>query len=259
MSVQSTSDSIVQIAADEAGLPTISASTLPRVGTVWVMMAGPNGNLTALPYPGLPASLSGLPTYSVTGNTFIVDDTGGNTLAAGGMSGGTRRGAATTSAMMVSTLQAQANTVADLIEQIQMTGIYPSGGGGNTNGGFQPNYTPTVYTNGLWLETYLNADQSNLCLRLHGTVESYNYQLLSTSSLLNTNWDLGDIIFWADGDQDDFPSVLMTNSMTFYRAHHANPVMALWDNTNSIEPSSANNDPGKWAPSVFMMKSNGLR
>jgi hypothetical protein len=221
------------------------------------------------------------------------------------------------SAQAVSTVQAQAQAVAGLIEQIQIS----------TNGGnqpFQPNdSTPMVFTNGLWLETYLNpnseaglsvaatprrrkvqatpsspvaaaiyaaagkmrrgrryhpvatrrrryfrlaasefglnADQSNLCLRLHGTVESDNYQLLSTSSLLNTNWDLGDIIFWADGDQDDFPSVLMTNSMTFYRAHHANPVMALWDNTNSIEPSSANNDPGKWAPSVFMMKSNGLR
>jgi hypothetical protein len=69
-----------------------------------------------------------LPTYSVTGNTFIVDDTGGNTLAAGNASSTMRRGAATTSAMMASTLQAQANTVADLIEQIQTSGLYPPGG-----------------------------------------------------------------------------------------------------------------------------------
>jgi hypothetical protein len=52
--VQSPSDSIVQIAADEAGLPTVSASTLPRAGTYWVMMAGPNGNPTKLETAAFP-------------------------------------------------------------------------------------------------------------------------------------------------------------------------------------------------------------
>jgi hypothetical protein len=69
----------------------------------------------------------------------------------------------------------------------------------------------------------LNADRTNLWLRLHGTVESDNYQWLSTTNLLNTNWDLGEIIFWADGDQDDFPSAVpKTNPAAFFRAHHAN-------------------------------------
>jgi hypothetical protein len=211
------------------------------------MMAGPNGNLTALPYPVLPPDLSDLPTYSVTGNIFIVDDTGGNTLAAGGISGGTRRGAATASAMMTSTLQAQANTVNNLIEQIQSSGLYPPGGGTNGGGGiYSDSFNYPLPTNGLWLETYLNADRTNLWLRLHGTIESDNYQLLSISNPLNTNWDLGDIIFWAEDGQNDFPSAVpMTNATVLFRAHHANPVMALWDNTNSIEPSAANNDPGK--------------
>jgi hypothetical protein len=50
-------------------------------------------------------------------------------------------------------------------------------------------------TNGLWLETYLNADRTNLWLRLHGTVESDNYQLLSVTNPSNTNWDLGELLF----------------------------------------------------------------
>jgi hypothetical protein len=194
--VQSTPDTVVEATADAAGLTPASATALPRTGTFWVMMPGPNGKLTALPYPTLPASLSDLPTYSVTGNTFIVDDTGGNTLAAGNASSTMRRGAATSSAMMASTLQAQANTVADLIEQIQTSGLYPPGGGTNGSGGFySDSFNYPLPTNGLWLETYLNADRTNLWLRLHGTVESDNYQLLSVTNPSNTNWDLGELLF----------------------------------------------------------------
>jgi hypothetical protein len=42
-----------------------------------VLIPGPNGNLTSLPYPSLPPSLSALPVFSVTTSTFIVDDTAG--------------------------------------------------------------------------------------------------------------------------------------------------------------------------------------
>jgi hypothetical protein len=55
LSVQAV-DTVVQAVADEAQLSTVSVSALPRTGTFWVMTTGPNGNLTALPYPGLPAS-----------------------------------------------------------------------------------------------------------------------------------------------------------------------------------------------------------
>jgi len=68
--VQSISDSAVQVVADAAGLAPMSATDLPRTGTFWVMMPGANGNLTALPYPALPASLSALPIYSVVA-TFL--------------------------------------------------------------------------------------------------------------------------------------------------------------------------------------------
>ena len=175
---------------------------------------------------------------------FLVDDTGGNTLAAGGMSGGTRRGAATTSAMMASTLQAQANTVASLIEQIQFSGIYSPGGGTNGSGGFQSNYTPPNYGTNLWLET-LNADPTNLWLRLHGTIDDDLYQLLSATNLLSTNWDLGEVLWDAEDDYTDFSPVPMTNAMTFYRAHHANPVMQIWNAQNSEELNPTNtSDPG---------------
>ena len=237
MSVQSTPDSIVRIAADEAGLPAVSASALPRAGTFWVMMAGPNGNLTALPYPGLPTSLSASPIYSVTANTFLVDDTGGQVFSRSS-------GARMSSAMMASTLQAQANTVSSLIEQIQFNGIYPSGGGTNGSGGFQSNYTPPNYGTNLWLET-LNEDQTNLWLRLHGTIDDDLYQLLSTTNLLSTNWDLGEVLWDAEDDYTDFSPVPRTNAMTFYRAHHANPVMQIWNAQDSEELNRTNtSDPG---------------
>jgi hypothetical protein len=74
LSVQPASgDSVVQAVAAEAQLPAVPAFALPRTGTFWVMMAGPNGNLTALPYPSLPPNLSALPVFSVTANTFLVD------------------------------------------------------------------------------------------------------------------------------------------------------------------------------------------
>jgi hypothetical protein len=80
LSVQSTSDSIVQIAADQAGLPAVSASALPRTGTFWVMTTSFDGRLIGLPYPGLPPNLSVLPIYSVTTSTFLADDTGGQIM-----------------------------------------------------------------------------------------------------------------------------------------------------------------------------------
>ena len=79
LSVQSTSDSVVQATADAAGLTPVSAA-LPRAGTFWVVTPGRNGSLTALPYPGLPPNLSVLPIYSVTANTFLVDDMGGQIM-----------------------------------------------------------------------------------------------------------------------------------------------------------------------------------
>jgi hypothetical protein len=83
---------------------------LPDDATFWVMMAGPDGDLTALPYPGLVPRLSALPIYLVTSNssTFLVDDTGGQVYSS-------TSGARMSSAQIASALQAQVKTVADLI------------------------------------------------------------------------------------------------------------------------------------------------
>ncbi len=241
LSVQSTSDSIVQIAADEAGLPTVSASALPRAGTFWVVTPGAT-SLTALPYPGLPTSLSASPIYSVTANTFLVDASGGNAIVAGNASSTMRRGATAT---IASTLQAQANTVNNLIEQIQMDGIYPPGfTNGGTNVGFQYNYTPPDYGTNMWLE--IENEGTNVLVILHNTSDDQLYQLNSAANLMSTNWDVGDLQ-WGDWESDQtwFWPIVKIAPMTFYHAHHANAIMQIWNVRDSIEPAPANNDPGQ--------------
>src|SRR5665213_1225254 len=211
--VYSTPDSVVQATADEAGLAPATAASLPDTGTFWVMTNTPDG-LIALPYPELPSDLSVLPIYSVVGSEFIVDDTGGQLAPSTGRM---------SSAQATSTAQTQAATMASLIEQI----LYPTNSG---DGGLQFNYNFSFDTNCLWLEA--SNEVTSLGLRLHNTIGGDNYQLLATTNLLNTNWDLGQILNASD-TQMDFSAVPMTNTMTFYRAHHANPVMAIVSGVNS--------------------------
>ncbi len=203
---------------------------LPRLGTFWVMTAGSNGHLMALPYPTLPANLSALPIYSVAGNIFMVDDTGGQ-LA----SSSARR---MNSVQAASTLQAQVQTVAGLIERIQMAGS------DENNQSFQPNgVTSMIDTNRLWLEA--SNEVTSLGLRLHNTVGGNNYQLLSTPDLTRGYWDLGEILFYASDGQADFSPIPMTNAMTFFWAHHANPVMWIVNGQDSEELNPTNtSDPG---------------
>ena len=86
--------------------------------------------------------------------------------------------------------------------------------------------------------------RTNLWLWLWGTVYSENYQLLSTTNLSSTNWDLGEIIFGDEG-VTGFSAIPMTNSMRFFRAHHAMPILALYDDLDTIVPDSTNNTPGQ--------------
>lgn len=182
----------------------------------------------ALPYPALPANLSALPIYSVAGNAFIVDDTGGQISrpSVGRMS----------SVRAASIAQTQAATMASLIGQI----LNPA-----ADEEFQPHgFTPMFDTSGLWLEAS-NENNGYLGLRAHNTIGGDNYQLLSTTNLLNHSWDLGQISSGASDGYADFSPVPMTNAMTFYRAHHANPVMWIEDAQDSREPDSTNSDPGQ--------------
>jgi hypothetical protein len=227
LQIHAAQDSVVQATADAAGLA--PATTLPRVGTFWIMTASLNGRLTALPYPTLPSDLSTLPAYSVAGNIYILDNTGGQLApsSARRMSGAQAAAAA----------QMQAETMVGLIGQI----LSPSPGT-NGGGGFQYNdYHFSIDTNGLWIEAFrTNGIGTNLWLRLHNTVSGENYQLLSTSNLLNTNWDLGEILPYANDGYTDFSPVSMTNAASFYRAHHANPVMQIINLGDSEELNPTN-------------------
>src|SRR5580698_8925773 len=158
-------DSIVQITADAAGLQLVSPTDLPQSGTFLVMAPGYGGNLMVLPYPCMPLTPGELPVYAITGNSFLVDDTGGQTLA-----GGSSLAAQVNNALISSILQTQANTVANLIMQAQGTaqnqqmmamgrdfspdysgGFYPNG---NTNIAVPPAFSPpsiASYGTNLWL------------------------------------------------------------------------------------------------------------
>jgi hypothetical protein len=222
-------DSVVQATADAAGLAPASATTLPRTGTFWVMTVNPDSDLMALPYPFLPSNLSTLPIYSVLGNIFIVDDTGGKISPSAGLM---------SSAQATSAVQAQTETMASLIEQIQLPG-----GDDGTNGGYQPNgFTANFDTNGLWLSS--SNEAPFIGLRAHNTIGGDNYQLLSTTNLSFHSWDLGEFLTAPDV-QMDFTPVLMTNVTTFFKVHHANPVMWIQNGQYAIEPNPTNDDPGQ--------------
>ncbi|HEY5298875.1 MAG TPA: Ig-like domain-containing protein [Verrucomicrobiae bacterium] len=219
------SDSIVQATADEAGLAPVTAASLPEVGTFWVMTDTLDG-LIALPYPELPSDLSELPIYSVVGNEFIVDDTGGQlSSSASRMS----------SVQAASAAQSQAESMADLIDLIQTST-------NGSNQSFQSNFTSMLDTNGLWLEA--SNEDGYIGLRLHNPTGD-NYQLLSTSNLSDTNWDLGQILPNAYGSYADFSPIPITNSTAFFKVHHANLVMEIYNGQYAIEPNPTNSDPGQ--------------
>jgi hypothetical protein len=64
---QTTSDSVVQVAADYAGLTPVAAADLPGTGTFIVLQPGANGQLVQMPYPVLPPEMSSLPIYQING------------------------------------------------------------------------------------------------------------------------------------------------------------------------------------------------
>jgi len=225
--VQSGSDSVVAICADAAGLAPAVASS--RGGTWWVVSVGFNGHLQMVPYPSLPPDLLNLPKYTVAPNIFVVDNTGGQIMP--------RSAKRMSSAAAAATVQAQAQDLSGLIALIQ----FPTNG---DNPPFQPNgLPPTLFTNGMWL-SFSNEPPypigSNLWWRLHGTIDGDAYQLLSANDLTSTNWDLGEILWDAYDDYTDFMPVPMTNAMAFYRAHHANPVMQLWNIQDAVERNPTN-------------------
>jgi len=238
---QTTSDSVVQVTADIAGLTPVDVADLPSSGTFLILQPGANGQVNSMPMPFLPPNYSSLPIYQVSDNTFLVDDTGGLLVAPSALNRNRAQPAATIQA------QVQMQAVASLIEQIQTSNYIDTSTNGDisTNIIVHPNGNwQTLDTNGLWLEIVgYHPSDTNLQLVLHNTSDDQLYQLNSATNLLSTNWDIGDLQ-WGDWDSDQtwFTPVPMTKPATFYRAHHADAIMQVWDVMDSMEINPTNSN-----------------
>ena len=97
-------------------------------------------------------------------------------------------------------------------------------------------------TTNAWLEA--TNESPNLGLLLENAIGGDNYQLLNTTNLLDTNWDLGQILSGVSAGEDDFTPVPQTNTMMFYRVHHANPIIEILAGQPAQEPNPTNSDLG---------------
>ena len=168
-------DSIVQIMAEAAGLERVSSNEVPRNGTFWLVSPGPGSGITA-PLPCPPQDTS-LPIYWIAEGQFLVDGTGGNTAA--------------------SALEAQAEAVANLINSIQETQLnrasaralgldFPElGAGGADTNLYSSSFS--IDPNRLWLEI-TNVSGGLAYLNLHNGSNSV-YAIWVTTNLL-TGWQV---------------------------------------------------------------------
>jgi len=114
-------------------------------------------------------------------------------------------------------------------------------GEGSDGGPFSPDYA--YGPEDFWIEI-LRVDATNQLayLTLHGTTNGGHYQLEQTPWLepQPLPWQLGEIITGAAGtNQTDFSAApIATNQMTFYRAHHAQPIVSILAGNNAIEPGT---------------------
>lgn len=98
-------------------------------------------------------------------------------------------------------------------------------------------------SNDLWLEV-LSVDLTNqqTSLRLHGTVDTNNYQILFTNRVetLGNSWTLGTILPGTSGtNQTDFPNLPVgTNSQMFFRAHQANAIAYIFSYGDAFESNA---------------------
>ena len=143
--------SVLGLVAEENGLQVVPADQLPRCGTFWWIISSGKNGYTALP---MPIPVPSQTTYEVADGIFIMDGVAGEVASE-------------------QTLEAQATSVQNLINQIQGTqaalqmrtamgtglGGMPGFDGGNTNGwdgggtGIPINYPRLVInSNLLWLQ-----------------------------------------------------------------------------------------------------------
>jgi hypothetical protein len=229
------SDSVTKATADAAGLTPVSVSDLPATGgTYWVTVLNGNGGLTALPWPFYPTNLADPSIYSITNQIFLVDTSDGKLSTSD---------APMDSEDAAATAQAQAQSMATLIENIENPPTPPGAGGDGTNGYGTPHPQGIqINPDGLYIMATNEVPDGlgGLGFLLFNPDNSLNYQLLSTTNLLNTNWCLGPVIFYPGSSGNYFNPVPMTNTMTFFRVHQADPVMVIQNYQNATEMSVSN-------------------
>jgi hypothetical protein len=178
-------ETIVTLAAGEAGLAQVAPADLPSDGTYYWILAGGS----ALPMPLPPQDGSAI--FQVTPNIFIADQTGGQIIT-----GPHRPGTQAANVSLASVAASQADSVMGLINQIQSQAATPQtrsmaramgmgvptpgdgGDGGSGDGGGSGDYTNNyvAYTfdhSLLWLGI-VNSVNGWTCLTLnHGTNQVY--------------------------------------------------------------------------------------
>jgi hypothetical protein len=149
-----------------------------------------------------------------------------------------------TTADATAAAQSQAASMATLIENIENPPTPPGSGGDGTNNGYGTPHPEGIQINpdGLYIMATNEVPDGlgGLGFLLFNPNGSFNYQLLSTTSLLNTNWCLGPILYYPNSSGNYFNPVPMTNAMTFFRVHQAAPVMYLQNYQNAIEMNATN-------------------
>ena len=218
-----TSDSVVSIAADLAGLTQVDPVDVPKFGTFWWVMPGGN----ALPAPCAPQDGSGV-IYQVADGQYLVDETGGQITPMN-----TRRlsQAQATSTTVASAAAAETQAVLDLIAQIQTTvasrqeramaramGMdLPSPGDGGDDGGYYTSSAGTysLPTNGLFL-TIEGVANGQVNATLHGGT-NFVYAIEGTSDL-TLSWNVETELFPTDTNAFPFTVPTLNRDMLFLRA-----------------------------------------
>ena len=186
-------DSIVRLTAEAQGLELLSPAALPRTGTFWVV----NSNGFSLPFPCPPRD-GRLPTYGISGDIFLVDDTGGQVNLKQ-----PRFQKQTTDNPLEFALASLAGSVVDLIEQVQETtlvktmgvmfGLDNFGFGGDGGGGMNSPMYLVADTNLLWLDITNYANGLAYVNLNHGT--NFVYEILTKTNLLQPVWQF-ELALW---------------------------------------------------------------